>query len=141
MCPAILLNNAFCNTYPERRPERSASITDEIHREHISTVIDFINNNYKKDISLDEMTRQAHLSKFHFSRIFKKHTSYSPHQYLMTVRLIHSKELLLHSDYSISDVADMCGFKRLDYFSALFKKKFRCNPSEYREACALATAS
>lgn len=108
-------------------------ITEEIHAKYVSETVDYINKNYSKHISLKEITQQAYLSKFHFSRIFKKHTSYAPYQYLITVRLNHSRQLLLNNDYSIKEVADMCGFKRLDYFSALFKKKFKCSPSMYRE--------
>lgn len=129
----------LCTSDQSYASGKVSSITDEIHIGHIATVIDFINNNYSKDISLEEMTRQAHLSKFHFIRIFKKFTSYSPHQYLLSVRLSHSRELLSSGLYSIGDVADKCGFKRLDYFSALFKKKFHCNPSEYRDTCFVMT--
>ena len=113
-------------------------ITDEIHIKYISEVVDYINKNYSKDITLNEITRHAYLSKFHFSRIFKKHTSYSPYQYLIAVRLNHSKQLLLNNNYSIKEVADKCGFKRLDYFSSIFKKKFKCNPSKYRETFSVA---
>jgi transcriptional regulator GlxA family with amidase domain len=108
-------------------------ITEEIHMKYVSETVEYINKNYSKDISLSEITKQAYLSKFHFSRIFKKHTSYSPYQYLITVRLNHSRQFLLNSNYSIKEVADLCGFKRLDYFSAIFKKKFKYSPSLYRE--------
>lgn len=116
-------------------PDTVAAIfgTEEIHRSYISEAVDYINKNYDKDISLKEITKKAYLSKFHFSRIFKKYTSYSPYQYLTTVRLNHCRELLLNHNYSIKEVADMCGFKRLDYFSAMFKKKFKYSPSLYRE--------
>lgn len=119
--------------YPRHTPGAISGITDEIHMGYISEVVDYINKNYSKDITLNELTRKAYLSKFHFSRIFKKHTSYSPYQYLLAVRLYHSKQLLLDNSYSIKEVADLCGFKRLDYFSSIFKKKFKCNPTQYRE--------
>jgi AraC-like DNA-binding protein len=112
-------------------------LTDEIHIGYISEVVNYINQHFSEDMSLDEITRKAFLSKFHFSRIFKKHTSYSPYQYLIMVRLNHSRQLLLHSNYSIKEVADKCGFKRLDYFSSMFKKRFKCNPTQYRESYAM----
>ena len=131
-----------CNDAPLCYYENAAgsafSITDEMHQQYISEVVVYINQNFSKDISLDEISRRAYLSKFHFSRIFKKYTSYSPYQYLMAVRLNHSSLLLQTSSYPIKEIADQCGFKRLDYFSAIFKKKFSCNPSQYREAYAAA---
>lgn len=119
--------------YPSSTVLSLFSVTEEIHRGYISEAVEYINKNYSKDISLNEITKKAYLSKFHFSRIFKKYTSYSPYQYLTTVRLNHCRQLLLNNNYSISEVADRCGFKRLDYFSAMFKKKFKYSPSVYRE--------
>ena len=125
---AIIPSIFFCST-----PTTNSCNTDEIHMKYISEAVDYINKNYSKDITLAEITRQAYLSKFHFSRVFKKHTSYSPYQYLISVRLNHARELLSEGKYSIKEVADKCGFRRLDYFSATFKKKFKCNPSAYKE--------
>jgi AraC-like DNA-binding protein len=119
--------------YPPNAVVNILGITEEIHRGYISEAVEYINKNYSKDISLNEITKKAYLSKFHFSRIFKKYTSYSPYQYLTIVRLNHCRQLLLNNNYTISEVADKCGFKRLDYFSAMFKKKFKYSPSVYRE--------
>jgi AraC family transcriptional regulator len=122
--------------YSQKAVINFLGITEEIHRGYISEAVEYINKNYSKDISLNEITKKAYLSKFHFSRIFKKYTSYSPYQYLTMVRLNHCQQLLLDNHYSISEVADRCGFKRLDYFSAMFKKKFKYSPSVYREMYA-----
>lgn len=130
-------NNAPGDCY-ENAATGSFSITDELHQQYISEVVGYINQNFSRDISLDEISRHAYLSKYHFSRIFKKYTSYSPYQYLIAVRLKHSSLLLQTSSCPIKEIADLCGFKRLDYFSAIFKKKFRCNPSQYRETHAVA---
>lgn len=129
---AIFPYNILYCTYYRNNSGTASPDTDEIYARYISEVVDFINKNYNKDISLDEITRQAYLSKFHFSRIFKKYTSYSPYQYLIAVRLNHSRQLLMDNSYSVKEIADRCGFKRLDYFSSVFKKKFNCNPSQYR---------
>lgn len=133
---AIYPHNNNADGYCENASGSSFSITDETHQQYISEVVGYIHQNFSKDISLEEISRHAYLSKYHFSRIFKKYTSYSPYQYLIAVRLNHSRMLLLTSSYPITEIADRCGFKRLDYFSAIFKKKFRCNPSQYREACS-----
>lgn len=137
MSQSIAPNINFCN-YPPNVPATILGITEEIHMKYIAEAVDYMNKNYSKDISLNEITKQAYLSKFHFSRIFKRHTSCSPYQYLITLRLNHSRQLLLSRDYSIKEVADLCGFKRLDYFSAIFKKKFKCSPSTYRENYSVA---
>ena len=119
----------------------SFSITDQAHQQYISDVVAYIHQNFDKDISLDEISKQAYSSKYHFSRVFKKYTSYSPYQYLIGVRLDHSRMLLHNSNAAIKAIAAQCGFKRLDYFSAIFKKNFKCSPSQYREIyCSLGSA-
>lgn len=133
MRPQAIIPNIIFSKYQLKAATTIFGITEEIHTKYIAEAIDYINKNYSKDISLNEITKQAYLSKFHFSRIFKRHTSYSPYQYLITVRLNHSRQLLLNSNYPVKEVADLCGFKRLDYFSAMFKKKFKYSPSMYRE--------
>ena len=133
---AIIPYDTFYSNYHRGASIAAFGITEEIHIGYISEVVDYINQHFNEDISLDEITRKAFLSKFHFSRIFKKHTSYAPYQYLIMVRLNHAKQLLLHSTCSIKEIADQCGFKRLDYFSSMFKKRFQCNPTQYRETYA-----
>jgi AraC-like DNA-binding protein len=130
---AINTYNNVSYGYCENVSGGSFSITDKTHQQYISEVVSYIDQNFNEDISLDEISRHAYLSKYHFSRIFKKHTSYSPYQYLIAVRLEHSRLLLRTSNYPITEIADRCGFKRLDYFSSVFKRKFMCSPSQYRE--------
>lgn len=134
--PAIFPYVTFSYTYCKNAPGGPFSITDQTHKQYISEVVGYIHQNFGKDISLDEISKQAYLSKYHFIRIFKRYTSYSPYQYLIAVRLDHSRVLLRTSGYPIKEIADQCGFKRLDYFSAIFKKKFKYCPSQYREVYA-----
>lgn len=130
---AIVNSEMLCPEHLREETTEISGITEEIHLKYIAEAVDYINDNYDQDLTLDVITRKAFLSKFHFSRLFKKYTSYSPYQYLINVRLYHSRQLLLNDKYTVKEVAGKCGFKRLDYFSSAFKKKFKCNPTTYRE--------
>jgi AraC family transcriptional regulator len=92
----------------------------------------FIHEKFSTDISLYEIANYSCVSPFHFSRVFKKFTSYSPHQYLQNVRLKHGEILLRNSNLPVSDISFQSGFNTAEYFATAFKQKFKLNPSQYR---------
>jgi AraC family transcriptional regulator len=94
---------------------------------------DYMNKNFINDISLQEVSANSFISPFHFSRIFKRITSYSPHQYLQNIRLKHSEMLLKNSHMPVSDIAYASGFSSTAYFSTAFRQKYKMNPMQYRK--------
>jgi len=95
---------------------------------------EFILDHFTKNISLNELAKHCFVSPFHFSRIFKQFSNYSPYQYLQLVRLKHAETLIRTTDLPIADVCFRSGFNRVDYFSTAFAKKFRASPSKYKQA-------
>ena len=68
-----------------------------------------------------------------FRRLFKAYTGYAPLQYIQELRLQRSKELLLNTNLSLTEIADEVGYDNADYFSTAFKKKNRVTPAAYRK--------
>jgi AraC-like DNA-binding protein len=68
-----------------------------------------------------------------FRRIFKEYTGYAPLQYLQELRLQRSKQLLVGTDLSLTEIADRVGYDNADYFSAAFKKKNHITPANFRK--------
>lgn len=97
---------------------------------------EYINKNFSEDISLQEISTSSFISPFHFSRIFKKLTSFSPHQYLQNVRLKHAEMLLKCSSIPVSDIAFTSGFSSTAYFATAFKQKYKLSPVQYRKVNA-----
>ena len=83
-------------------------------------------------IDINELAKQLGLSYSRFRSLFKEHTGTAPHQYLLSIRMNKARELLRHSDLTVSEIADRSGFTSAYYFSRLFKTKVGCNPSDYR---------
>jgi AraC family transcriptional regulator len=111
------------------------TLTENIKKNHLATIESakaYIAENFSKDISLQELSRHCHVSPFHFSRLFKQFSSYSPHQYLQTTRLKHAEMLLKTTPLPITDICFQSGFNSLDYFSAAFAKKYKKAPSKYK---------
>ena len=105
----------------------------------IYPVIEFIRNNYTKNISICEMADIVNMSESNFYAVFKKATGNSPIKYLNEYRLAVACELLRHTNNSIKIIAEKVGIPDQFYFSKLFKAKYTMSPKQYRkiENCLL----
>jgi AraC-like DNA-binding protein len=103
---------------------------DVSYNSKINKIINYINQNLSEDLSLDALSSRFYSSKYHLLREFKKHTGYTPHEYITLKRLITSKELL-RSGMSISDVCTECGFNNYSNFIRSFTKAFNISPKKY----------
>jgi AraC family transcriptional regulator len=106
-----------------------------LKKHHLTTVEnakEYMLQNYQLDISLLELARHCHVSPFHFSRIFKKITSYSPHQFLTAIRLKNSELLIKETAAPIIDIALQSGFNSVEHFTTSFTQKFGFSPAAYR---------
>lgn len=95
---------------------------------------EYINENFTSDISLKQIATYCCISPFHFSRIFRTFTSYTPHQYLQNIRLKHAEMLLKNTSKPICDISFEAGFNSIEYFATAFKQKYKLNPSKYRKS-------
>lgn len=92
----------------------------------------YINQHSIEPLTLDDLANVSHLNKFYLSHIFSKAYGISPINYLLERRILHSKELLKTTDYSITRIAHATGFSSSNYFSQAFKKYMGITPKAYR---------
>ncbi len=97
--------------------------------EYVCLAIDYISENFMNTISLDELSTLCGLSKYHFLRIFKQVTNYTPTAYINRIRCNYAKQLLLNGT-NVTEAATASGFSDIHYFSNCFKKYKGCRPSE-----------
>ena len=90
--------------------------------------IDYISENFTNNISIDELSSLCNVSKYHFIRIFKQVTGYTPNSYINRVRTNYAKQLLLNGA-GVTAAATASGFSDVHYFSNCFKKYNGCRPS------------
>lgn len=95
----------------------------------VRTIIAYMNKNYNEDISLDKMAKATYLSPVYISKIFKEETGFSPINYLISIRLQKSRQLLESGNISVKEAAERVGYKDAYYFSKLFKKYYGFSPS------------
>jgi AraC-like DNA-binding protein len=98
----------------------------------IQQAVRYINDNYRTDIRLDVVAREAGMSPSHFSRIFRKVMGLSYQEYLNSRRITMAKNLLRSSIGSVTEIAISVGFADSTGFGRIFKKLTGQTPSAYR---------
>lgn len=93
----------------------------------------YIDENYNKDISLDEVSRMVDISPYYFSKLFKQEQGEGFVEYLTRIRMTNARQLLKNQKYSIKEICSMCGYSDPNYFSRIFKRYEGVTPSEFRE--------
>jgi AraC-like DNA-binding protein len=103
------------------------------HMRTIEKAKEYMNAKFADDISLQELSDHCAITPFHFSRTFKKFTTYTPHQYLLNIRLKHAEMLLRNTNQPIGDISFTSGFNSIEHFATIFKGKFKTSPTSYRK--------
>lgn len=111
-------------------PKREHSNSDE----SIKKALAYISDHLSHKLSLEEIASHVNLSKYHFAREFKKATGMTVVAFLNATRCRTANRLLLSRQYSVNEVAAMCGFENNSYFSKMFKRVMGCLPSEVGKA-------
>lgn len=106
------------------------AIAQELYGRIVAAKV-FIDDHYHEPIDLGEISRKAHLSRFHFHRLFSQVYKKTPHQYLTSIRIEKAKNLLSENK-QVTDVCNEVGFESLGSFSVLFKKEIGFAPTYYR---------
>lgn len=100
----------------------------------IARSLRYIEANLCRDICLDNLAREACLSKYHFCRTFKYHVGLSPLQYLLSRRIERVKQLLNRNEQSICSAAYNSGFSDISGFIRTFRKFTGTTPGVYKES-------
>lgn len=102
----------------------------------LSIARDFIQANYCKEINLNELSRVACLSPYHFHRAFKKTFGITPKKYVTALRIERAKWLLRNKDFNVQHICQEVGFKDVSSFTRLFATYTTVTPSAFRNQFA-----
>jgi AraC family transcriptional regulator len=86
------------------------------------------------ELSLQVLAKESGYSRVHFVRMFRAATGYTPHNYLLKLRLDRARELLASPTLSLTDIALECGFSSHSHLSRVFRQALGATPSEYRRS-------
>ncbi|HOL91497.1 MAG TPA: AraC family transcriptional regulator [Clostridiales bacterium] len=103
-------------------------IVEEIER--------IISTQYSSPLTIESIAKMLHFTPNYIGTVFKLVKKISINRYLTNVRIEKAEELLRDNNYSINDIAIMCGYNDITYFHTIFKKETGITPSEYRRRYA-----
>ncbi|MCH3917429.1 MAG: response regulator [Spirochaetia bacterium] len=101
--------------------------------EAIRKAIDYIQINLNKDLSVSQLAEMQHYTPNYFSRLFKKETGQGCNEYIVSKRIEKAKELLLNTNFPTGKIAELVGYRDINYFSIAFKKYCGAAPTSYRK--------
>ncbi len=119
-----ILTSFLLSTPLEHRGHSHADIAEETTA--------YINEHFKENVTVEELASRASMSPFHFIRIFKKETGFTPHDYLINTRIANAKYLLKNSTLSVKDICYSTGFSCESVFCSAFKRCLGVTPAQYR---------
>ena len=120
-----LINTAIENV-------RSMQKTDGIVHSQKDIIKDYIDRNYKKDISAKDVAGILGYSDVYFSKVFKQLFDDNFINYLTKIRIDRAKLLLKDISFNIKEVGKSVGYADSNYFTKVFKRSVGMSPSEYR---------
>ena len=99
---------------------------------YIKEAMGFIDQNYQRDVSVEEIAAASGLNRSYFGKLFKETMGFSPQQYLIQYRMTKAAELLKGSRIPVGEVARSVGYENQLHFSRAFKNSYGISPSQYR---------
>ena len=94
--------------------------------------LEFVESHYMEQISLTELAEKEYMSVSAFSRLFRKESGSNFMEYLRKIRLEHAECDLIHTNKTVTEIAEDCGFANISSFNKSFKQKHMISPKEYR---------
>lgn len=120
---------------PKRREQRSPSKYIEVasYSAPVRETIRFLEDNYHKRLSLEEILEQTAFKKSYFCGLFKRETTVTIFECLMIIRIRKAVELLTYTNLSLAQISEATGFVNITHFNRVFTKHVMIPPGQYRK--------
>ena len=101
-------------------------------KEEIMKGKEYIDDHWKEKFDVDKLAGIIHMSRYHYTRLFKQHTGMTPYNYYQNIRIDKIKEKLCDINLSVTQVFAECNADYNGNFAKIFKQKVGMTPSQYR---------
>lgn len=105
--------------------------SDGLPKYKLKEIIDYINDNLDRDLSLAKMSQIVQMSPHYFATLFKESMGIAPHQYITQCRVEKAKYLLSSRKLSVIEVCNLVGFRSQSHFAKVFRKYVGVNPRKF----------
>ncbi len=106
---------------------------DKLHSSFVFEIQSYLNSSYHEEIEMNGLAKKYGMSRSSLEKRFKKETGITPKEYLSRRRLESAKYLLSTTDYSIGQIASLCGFSTSAYFVYFFRQETGSTPKRFRD--------
>lgn len=94
---------------------------------------EYMQENFSRALTLEEVSAYAGFNASYFSNLFKKETSMNFLEYLTRLRIDYARERLMKSNDSVNEIAEAVGYSDVKYFSRIFKRQLGLSPNKFRK--------
>ncbi|GGG58981.1 response regulator transcription factor [Paenibacillus radicis (ex Gao et al. 2016)] len=113
--------------------QQKSAHAPESKNQTFNPILQFVTENYRRDLSLQDLANQFFMNPSYISQLFKKEVGETFTAYVAKLRVAQACELLERGDSSIQDIAEKIGYRDYFYFTRIFKKLTGQTPTQYRE--------
>ncbi len=106
---------------------------DTFRRKLLVNAEEYMRTHFSEELNIENVADYLSIDRRYLYKLFKKYSGISPKQYLNNIRISRATELLLNSELSITEIAQIVGYKDSLQFSTFFKKQTGMSPKKYRE--------
>ena len=124
-----LLADLLAQSVARPQPAASSKMSDY----YIKETINFIEQNFQNDISIEDVAAVCGINRSYLGRIFRASTGHSPQEFLIHYRMTKAAELLKLTTLSIGDIRSAVGYENALHFSRAFKNVYGVSPRTWRE--------
>lgn len=117
---------------PLRASSKPARSSGQLSDRALGAVIGYMREHLGSPVGLEDLAREAHLSKYHFLRLFTARAGVTPQRYLTDLRLERAAELLAAGEHGVTSVAALCGYASTSRFTVLFRQRHGVTPGQFR---------
>lgn len=123
-----LLGRKFADVISAATPSSAA------HLKQLDAALSYINSNLTAELTLEDIARQAGMSRSYFATVFKAMNGVTAWEYITSKRISLARKYIREGALSITEISGMCGFGTIANFNRSFKMLCGCTPSEYRKS-------
>ena len=120
---SLLIHKMFCNMIDQNAVSLSPPVEEAVI---------YMNSHYSSPLQISDIADHVSLSRYYFTRLFRKETGRTPNEYLADVRINAAKEMLTDKILSIAEIAERCGFSNTSHFTRFFREKTGQTPAAFR---------
>lgn len=123
------LHPIMCEDYTKRMKNLRKQ---KICSKHIADCIDYIYEHLHTRITINDLSEYVNLNPSYLSRLFKKETGTTVSTYIQNKKIETAQNMLVYSDYTLSQISSILAFPSQSYFTEIFHKRTGMTPTKYR---------